>query len=159
MKVPRQCKDNYIICFLQTCQGEEERPSNIKLKFVNKTPEEHARHKEETLSRLVPPLDLNVASEEAMREVAADLHAKLRNVYGVIFDLNAKMKESCDFDVSLRGPSQLQHLQQPTAATPSTSIMNTTPSTESPSAVTEIDPVEDHGHNMPSIASSDVQVT
>ncbi|XP_072035138.1 uncharacterized protein [Amphiura filiformis] len=70
---------------------EIERPAS---KCVYKTQEELSRQKEVVLSERVPPLVIDAASTEAVREIAEDLHDKLRGAVGTIFDLTEKVKKT-----------------------------------------------------------------
>ena len=64
------------------------------------TVEELAREREETLEKRVPSIDPEVfASDEAMKTIAKELHAKIMKAFGALFDLQQKEKRQ-QYDVS-----------------------------------------------------------
>ncbi len=69
-----------------------ERPASAKYPY--KTPEELSREKEQVLNERVPPLVIDAASTEAVREMAEDLHDRLKGAVGLVFDLTEKVKKT-----------------------------------------------------------------
>ncbi|XP_072172102.1 uncharacterized protein [Diadema setosum] len=64
-----------------------------RVRFARMTTEELAREKEETLAKRAPALDPDaMTSDDAMREIARDLHAKILKAFGSLFDLQEKEK-------------------------------------------------------------------
>ncbi|XP_041472340.1 troponin T, cardiac muscle isoforms-like isoform X2 [Lytechinus variegatus] len=64
-----------------------------RIRFARMTVEELAREKEETLAKRAPAIDLDsLTSEEAMKEAARDLYAKIVKAFGNLFDLQEKEK-------------------------------------------------------------------
>ncbi|XP_071478640.1 uncharacterized protein [Diadema antillarum] len=64
-----------------------------RVRFAKMTPAELAKEKEETLAKRVPTLDPEaMTSDEVMREIARELHAKIMKAFGALFDLQEKEK-------------------------------------------------------------------
>ncbi|XP_030845594.1 troponin T, cardiac muscle isoforms-like isoform X1 [Strongylocentrotus purpuratus] len=64
-----------------------------RIRFARMTVEELAKEKEETLAKRAPALDLDsLGSEEAMKEAARDLYAKIVKAFGNLFDLQQTEK-------------------------------------------------------------------
>ena len=70
------------------------------MRFARMTAAELAQEKEETLAKRVPTLDPEAyASDEAMKNIARELHAKILKAFGALFDLQEKEKRQ-KYDVS-----------------------------------------------------------
>ncbi|XP_041472022.1 troponin T-like [Lytechinus variegatus] len=64
-----------------------------RVRFAKMTPAELKKEKEETLAKRVPVLDPeSMSSEEGMKAMATELHAKIMKAFGSLFDLQEKEK-------------------------------------------------------------------